>query len=117
MNKRLVMLLIIDGFGISNKKIGNAIYNADTSNLDYIKNKYPSSVLNSSGKYVGLEDNLNGNSNVGHYTIGSGRIVLSDFCDYSAAEHVVFVVEDYGLPAGNGALRLIKYYFNTLSLI
>ena len=78
MNKRLVMLLIIDGFGISNKKIGNAIYNADTSNLDYIKNKYPSSVLNSSGKYVGLEDNLNGNSNVGHYTIGSGRIVLSD---------------------------------------
>ena len=75
MKKNLVMLAILDGYGISEETKGNAIYNAKTPNLDYLMAKYPNTLLGASGEDVGLPDGQMGNSEVGHINIGAGRIV------------------------------------------
>ena len=75
MKKNLVMLAILDGYGISEETKGNAIYNANTPNLDYLMAKYPNTLLVASGEDVGLPDGQMGNSEVGHINIGAGRIV------------------------------------------
>lgn len=69
-----VCLIIIDGFGISsNGGIGDAT--AIAKHMKMLKEKYPFFRLNAHGKYVGLPENSMGNSEVGHMTIGAGRIV------------------------------------------
>lgn len=78
MNKELIMLMILDGFGISDNTEGNAIKLANTPNLDYLFNTYPNSKINASGEAVGLPEGQMGNSEVGHTNIGAGRIVYQD---------------------------------------
>ena len=78
MNKELIMLMILDGFGISNLEEGNAIKKANTPNLDYLFSNYPNSKINASGEAVGLPEGQMGNSEVGHTNIGAGRIVYQD---------------------------------------
>ena len=73
-----VLLLILDGYGVSDKTEGNAVFHAKTPNIDHIFKTYPNNLLCASGKAVGLPDNIMGNSEVGHLTIGAGRIVLQD---------------------------------------
>ncbi len=75
MKKNLVMLAILDGFGINSVKEGNAVYAAKKPNLDYLMAKYPNTTLGASGEDVGLPDGQMGNSEVGHLNIGAGRIV------------------------------------------
>jgi len=72
---RKVVLCILDGFGLSDKKAGNAILNANIPNYEFLWNTYPHSKLIASGKEVGLPDGQMGNSEVGHLNIGAGRIV------------------------------------------
>ncbi len=72
------LLIILDGFGLSDKKEGNAVALAKTPNLDLICKNNPMSSIETSGKYVGLPDNVMGNSEVGHMNIGAGRIVKQD---------------------------------------
>ncbi|MBQ8909143.1 MAG: 2,3-bisphosphoglycerate-independent phosphoglycerate mutase [Clostridia bacterium] len=74
----MVTLIILDGFGLSKKKFGNAVAAAGTPHLDKLKEKYPFTTLQASGKYVGLPDGQMGNSEVGHLTLGAGRVVLQD---------------------------------------
>src|SRR3989338_1917554 len=73
---RPVVLTILDGWGYSPLKIGNAISNARTPNLDFIKNNFPSLLLQASGKAVGMAWGEPGNSEVGHLTIGAGRTIF-----------------------------------------
>ncbi|RMG41348.1 MAG: 2,3-bisphosphoglycerate-independent phosphoglycerate mutase [Methanobacteriota archaeon] len=73
------VLIIIDGFGYSEKKQGNAITLASTPNWDQMLSKYPWTLLEASGNAVGLPDGVMGNSEVGHLTIGSGRIEFQSF--------------------------------------
>lgn len=75
MKKNLVMLAILDGFGITDTVKGNAIYAAKKPNLDYLMAKYPYTLLGASGEDVGLPDGQMGNSEVGHLNIGAGRVV------------------------------------------
>ena len=70
-----VLLCVLDGVGINKDSIGNAFKNANTPNIDYLMNNYPNKEINASGNYVGLPDGQMGNSEVGHLTIGAGRIV------------------------------------------
>lgn len=70
-----VLLAIIDGFGLSDKKEGNAIKLANTPNLDYLFKEYGYSELFASGLEVGLPQGQMGNSEVGHLNIGAGRLV------------------------------------------
>lgn len=70
-----VLLCIMDGIGISKEKKYNALYNANTPNLNRLWETYPTCTLEASGVYVGLPKGQMGNSEVGHTNIGAGRIV------------------------------------------
>jgi len=72
---RPVVLIILDGLGYRKEKNYNAIYHADTPHLDRWFTEYPHAILEASGKAVGLFKGCIGNSEVGHLTIGSGRII------------------------------------------
>lgn len=74
----MVTLIILDGFGLSKKKLGNAIAAAGTPHLDKLKKMYPYTTLSASGQSVGLPKGQMGNSEVGHLTLGSGRVILQD---------------------------------------
>lgn len=73
---RKVVLCIMDGFGSREEVVyGNAIKQANTPNLDYLKRTYPNILLDASGEAVGLPQGQMGNSEVGHMNIGAGRVV------------------------------------------
>ena len=74
----LVALVILDGWGIAPAGPGNAIKLADTPVFDRLWHDYPHAQLDASGEAVGLPDGQMGNSEVGHLTIGSGRILFQD---------------------------------------
>ncbi|MDD2390739.1 MAG: 2,3-bisphosphoglycerate-independent phosphoglycerate mutase, partial [Desulfobacterales bacterium] len=73
-----VMLMILDGWGISPLEKGNAVFRANTPFLDMLKAQYPHTHLLCSGESVGLPEGVMGNSEVGHLNIGAGRIVYQD---------------------------------------
>nr|YP_010618646.1 Phosphoglycerate mutase [Rhodomelopsis africana]WAX02659.1 Phosphoglycerate mutase [Rhodomelopsis africana] len=73
-----IILTILDGWGHSEKTKGNAIKMANTPNIDKIWEEYPNSLLSASGEDVGLPKNQMGNSEVGHTTIGAGRVINQD---------------------------------------
>jgi 2,3-bisphosphoglycerate-independent phosphoglycerate mutase len=74
----LVALVILDGWGIAQPGPGNAIELAETPVFDRLWREYPHAQLVASGGAVGLPDGQMGNSEVGHLTIGSGRILFQD---------------------------------------
>lgn len=74
----MVTLIILDGFGLRKEKFGNAIAAAGTPNLDKLEKLYPTSLLKASGQAVGLPEGQMGNSEVGHLTLGSGRVSFQD---------------------------------------
>jgi len=77
-NHRPVILMILDGWGLSDSETGNAPYLAQTPNFDRIWRDCPHATLSASGKDVGLPEGQMGNSEVGHTNIGAGRVVRMD---------------------------------------
>jgi 2,3-bisphosphoglycerate-independent phosphoglycerate mutase len=75
----LVALVILDGWGCAPPGPGNAVELADTPNFDRLWRTFPHTRLDASGEAVGLPDGQMGNSEVGHLTIGSGRVLYQDF--------------------------------------
>jgi len=73
------LLLILDGWGYSSNAANNAIALANTPNWELLLQNYPNTLIGTSGESVGLPDGQMGNSEVGHLTIGSGRIIEQDF--------------------------------------
>tara|TARA_Y100000034_G_scaffold3294_3_gene3977 strand:+ start:4194 stop:5699 length:1506 start_codon:yes stop_codon:yes gene_type:complete len=73
--KKPIVLMVLDGFGLSWKKKGNAIKLANTPVLDKLTKTCPYAVLKASGESVGLPKGFMGNSEVGHINIGAGRVV------------------------------------------
>ena len=78
MNKTPTTLIIMDGFGLTNGVVGNAIRAASTPRLDQFFQEYAHTTLRASGLDVGLPDGQMGNSEVGHTNIGAGRVVFQD---------------------------------------
>ena len=78
MNKKLTMLMILDGFGKNPNKEGNAIELANTPNIDKLMKENPTTTIYTSGLHVGLPEGQMGNSEVGHTNIGAGRIVYQE---------------------------------------
>ena len=74
----LVALVILDGWGIAPPGPGNAVELAETPVFDRLWHDYPHAQLAASGEAVGLPEGQMGNSEVGHLTIGSGRILFQD---------------------------------------
>lgn len=73
------MLMILDGFGISDSSSSNAIKDANTPVWDALWEKSPHTIINASEQFVGLPDGQMGNSEVGHMHIGCGRKIEQDF--------------------------------------
>lgn len=70
-----LVLLILDGWGHASASPYNAITNAKTPYWNYFINSFPYTLLNASGTAVGLPFGQMGNSEVGHLTIGAGRVL------------------------------------------
>lgn len=78
MSKKPVVLMILDGYGLNEKKEGNAVALAATPVMDKLMKEYPFVRGNASGMAVGLPDGQMGNSEVGHLNMGAGRIVYQE---------------------------------------
>ena len=78
MSKRPTVLMILDGYGLSDKTEGNAIAQAKTPVMDKLMAEYPFVKGNASGMAVGLPEGQMGNSEVGHLNMGAGRIVYQE---------------------------------------
>ena len=99
-----VVLCILDGVGINKNKSHNAVALANMPCFDELLKKYPHSKLDASGNAVGLPNGIMGNSEVGHITIGSGRIVnqflrrfeIEDLSKNKPLNHFIKSVKDDG---------------------
>ena len=112
--KKNKLLIILDGWGHSNNREANAILMAKTPNWDYLNATYPSTLISTSGNCVGLPEGQMGNSEVGHLTIGSGRVIEQDLTriqkDIDSGDFVSNPVLSYALNSANqdnGAIHII----------
>ncbi len=105
--KSKVCLLIIDGFGVAPPSKSNAITMAKTPTWDMLQTKYPWRSINASGNYVGLPDGVMGNSEVGHLTIGAGRII------YQSLELINRSLNDGSLEQNHVISEIVKYLNNS----
>jgi 2,3-bisphosphoglycerate-independent phosphoglycerate mutase len=84
MNKK-VILMILDGWGITQDPKVSAIYNAKTPFINSLYNDFAHSELRTDGEHVGLPEGQMGNSEVGHMNLGAGRIVYQNLAKINIA--------------------------------
>lgn len=106
--KKKALLIILDGWGIGNKDKGDIIYQANTPNIDRLKEKYPNTILKSCGEDVGLPEGQMGNSEVGHLNIGAGRIVYQDLVRINKS------IRDNSLPDSPVLKEAFEYAKNNI---
>ena len=109
----------MDGFGYRKETRGNAVAAAGTPNLDRLTAKYPHTLIEASGRAVGLPAGQMGNSEVGHLNIGAGRVVYQDITAIDKAiedgeffENKEFVEAMDKVNANGGALHLVGLLSN-----
>lgn len=78
MSKKTTVLMILDGYGLNDRKDHNAVAEANTPVMDKLMKEYPYVKGNASGMAVGLPEGQMGNSEVGHLNMGAGRIVYQE---------------------------------------
>jgi 2,3-bisphosphoglycerate-independent phosphoglycerate mutase len=106
-------LIILDGWGYRKKSDNNAIAQANLPFFDMLMQKYPHTLLNASEQHVGLPKGQIGNSEIGHMTIGSGRIADVDLVRINkAAKNNEFISN----PAFTQLFDHIKKYNSTLHI-
>ena len=98
-----VILIIMDGWGLSSDVNASAILNANTPFFDNALKKYPNSKVSASGKDVGLPEGQMGNSEVGHMNIGAGRIVNQDLIRINDS------LSNNGLKTNNHFMKAVNY--------
>ena len=130
-----IILLILDGYGINKSDFGNAIKEAKTPVMDKLLMMYPNSELEASGTFVGLPKGQMGNSEVGHMTIGSGRVTPQpltyinekiknkEFFDNELLNNTIdYVLENnsnlhlIGLLSNGGVHSSINHFYAVLAL-
>ena len=98
-----VMLTILDGFGLRDEIIGNAVLQAHKPCFNYLWSEYPHSTLLASEEAVGLPKGQMGNSETGHLNIGAGRIV------YQPLEYINNKIKIGELDSNEELLNVMKY--------
>ena len=114
MDKKVTMLMILDGVGINERTDGNAVALANTPVLDKILKTNPNTIIKTSGLDVGLPEGQMGNSEVGHTNIGAGRIV------YQELTRITKSIEDgdfFSLPELVGAIENCKKNHSKLHIM
>jgi 2,3-bisphosphoglycerate-independent phosphoglycerate mutase len=109
-----VLLVVLDGWGLSNANETNPIFLAHTPVWDRLIRSYPFVPLKASGKAVGLLKKKSGNSESGHVSIGAGRVVLQDDA------RIALAIEDgsfYRNPAFVKTISTVKQRNTVLHLI
>lgn len=116
-NYEKVILLILDGFGVNPKIVESPWKMARTPNFKEIEKYYPFTVLQASGNAVGLPFKEEGNSEVGHLTIGAGRVIYShlprisfSIKDGSFLKNPAFLKAAEKAKSGNSKLHLIGLF-------
>lgn len=109
-----VGLVILDGFGYSHENRYNAIAHAHMPHFNTWWEHYPHALLNAAGKFVGLPDGFCGNSEVGHLTIGAGRVIeqpmkvwLKSIEDGSFMRNSVLIEHCKQLQSAGGTLHIM----------
>jgi 2,3-bisphosphoglycerate-independent phosphoglycerate mutase len=109
-----VVLAILDGWGHRESTEANAIATAKTPIFNSLQAAYPNTLINTSGKYVGLPDGQMGNSEVGHLNLGAGRVVPQELVrisnaveDGSILQNQVLIDACTKAKAVNGKLHLV----------
>ena len=135
MEKKLTMLMILDGFGNNSNEKGNAVKIAKTPNIDKLMKTCPTTQINTSGLAVGLPEGQMGNSEVGHTNIGAGRVVYQELTritksiedgDFFSVPEFVKAIENckqnhtklhiIGLVSDGGVHSHIRHLFALLEL-
>ena len=116
MNKKRgpIALIVIDGWGYSVAREGNAIALAQTPFYDELSEKYPSTLLEAHGSRVGLPAGVMGNSEVGHLNIGSGRVIRMDV---SLVDHEIETGEFFRNKALTNAMEAARTQDKALHLM
>jgi 2,3-bisphosphoglycerate-independent phosphoglycerate mutase len=116
MNKKRgpLALIIIDGWGYSLAREGNAIALAETPFYDELSEKYPSTLLEAHGSRVGLPAGVMGNSEVGHLNIGSGRVIRMDV---SLVDHEIETGEFFRNKVLTNAIKGVRARGRALHLM
>ena len=112
--RRNTLLIILDGFGVNPSKQNNAVYEANTPNIDHYFGSNTHTTLQASGNPVGLPEGQMGNSEVGHLTIGCGTIIKQNLVkiddaieDGSFAKNSVILDAINAAKATNRPLHLL----------
>ena len=92
-----VVLIILDGWGYREDKDGNAIAMGETPNMDSLWQAYPRTLIQASGKAVGLPEGQMGNSEVGHLNIGAGRVVPQELVRISDAVEIGSIAQNQAI--------------------
>lgn len=111
---RPYVLISLDGWGVAPPSRGNAIYLAKTPNYDFLLQNYPHTTLIASGESVGLPANEVGNSEVGHLTMGVGRVILQSL------ERINLAIQDesfYQNPALLAAVQHAQQHHSRLHIM
>ncbi|MFN2533381.1 MAG: 2,3-bisphosphoglycerate-independent phosphoglycerate mutase [Pyrinomonadaceae bacterium] len=107
-------LIIIDGWGYSPSREGNAIALAGTPFYDELSEKYPQTLLEAHGTRVGLPAGVMGNSEVGHLNIGSGRVIRMDL---SLIDHEIETGNFFRNPVLTDAMEQVNKHHSQLHLM
>lgn len=128
-------IIIMDGYGLSDQKNGNAIEMEGSKNVKQLMKDYPFVKLGASGMNVGLPDGQMGNSEVGHLNMGAGRIVYQELTritkaisdgDFFNNEELIYAMDNaknngkklhlYGLLSTGGVHSHITHLFALLEM-
>jgi 2,3-bisphosphoglycerate-independent phosphoglycerate mutase len=112
--KQPTVLIVIDGFGVAPDSDGNAITQAKTPNYDRFIRTYPTMTLRASGEEVGLNWGDMGNSEVGHLSIGAGRVYYQTFPRINRAMEAGEFAQEEGFL---GAIEHVKKHKSRLHLV
>src|SRR3989344_2239775 len=77
--RRTYVLLVLDGWGIGKKDHSNPLFVQKPKNIEALRREFPSGSLQASGIAVGLPWEEEGNSEVGHLTLGAGRVLYQHY--------------------------------------
>ncbi|MBO5214628.1 MAG: 2,3-bisphosphoglycerate-independent phosphoglycerate mutase [Clostridia bacterium] len=112
--KKTDAIIIMDGFGNRGSENGNAVIKAGTPYIKSLLEKYPNTLIDASGRAVGLPAGQMGNSEVGHLNLGAGRVVYQDITKIDKA------IEDgdfFTNPVLLGAMQNAKNNGTALHLV